>query len=156
MADLRAIWTAGRVMRWHIHPHLAGSGDRLDGHHARVARIILALHPEPSVDILRAALTHDDGEAVTGDRPYGFTPCDWCGDAEMDARDEMWGDKVGWVSCPDGAWLRFADSLDAYLWAQHHAPQIMDQHEWQAHRGEIIALARALGVEDKVREALDA
>ena len=154
MPDLRAIWNAGRVLRWHTHPHLAGSGDRLDGHHARVARIILALHPDPSAELLRAALTHDDGESVTGDRPRG-NMCIECSNCEIAECEALWDGAPDLNDTADDLWLAMADSLDAYLWAKHHAPQIMSAPEWTAHRDEVIALASALQVGRKVREALD-
>lgn len=154
MPDLRAIWAAGRVLRWHTHPHLAGSGDRLDGHHARVARIILALHPVPSLELITAALTHDDGEAVTGDRPW-FYKCRGCGDRERDARERMWGAPDPKMLAIDAMWLKMADCLDAYLWAQHHAPHLTRNIEWVQHREAALSMAHDLDVWDKVQEALD-
>ena len=67
MTNLNSIFRAGFVRRWHSDPDLCHTVDPIDGHSARVARIILALHPSPSVALIRAALTHDDGESVTGD-----------------------------------------------------------------------------------------
>ena len=155
MPDLRAIWTAGRVMRWHTHPHLAGSGDRLDGHHARVARIILALHPSPSVDLLRAALTHDDGESVTGDRPYTAARLPEADAAEKSARQKIWDTADEDVlSNHERDWLRMADLLDAYMWAHLHAPQLLLQQEWVDHRDKVMHLANSIGVAGKVKGAI--
>ena len=67
---LPALYNAGAVRRWHTNPHMAHVVDTIDGHSGRVAKLILLLHPAPSMALIRAALTHDDGEHATGDVPY--------------------------------------------------------------------------------------
>jgi hypothetical protein len=36
------------------------------------------------------------------------------------------------LSALDRARLKYLDRLDAYLWAEHHAPHLMEWDEWQA------------------------
>jgi len=142
-----ALWLSGRTMRWHTHPHLAGTGDRLDGHQARVAWIILESHPNPSLALLRAALTHDAGEATVGDLPASFKRD--CPEVALEHRkSEEWNREATAGPWPDllpveEDWIRWADRLDAYLWSQHHGTD-MSQIEWRIAREEIARLKRML------------
>lgn len=147
MADILAIFRAGFVRRWHTHPDLAHTCDRIDGHSARVARIILALHPDPSRDLIKAALIHDDGESVVGDMPYGGKAgrlgAEYC-HAEGRAVRSLWG-AAPMLSGDDAIWLQFADRLDAYMWAAHHAPHVMNGDGWPEARAWLIGKSHGLG-----------
>lgn len=152
MADLNEVFLAGLVHRWHTNPHLAHTHDRLDGHAGRVARILLAIHPDPSVALLRAALTHDDGESVAGDIPGPTKRAhpEYARAAEALERAEierLWGRAGGDLTAQDVLWLRFADRLDAYQWAAHFAPQRMGHDGWPEVLAWLFDEARALGVE---------
>ena len=154
------LWLSGRVMRWHTNPRLAGTGDRLDGHHARVAQIILEHHPEPSAALLRAALTHDAGEMDVGDLP-GDMKRQMPDVAERHALVEAVSrDLIAGVfpdlSEIDQTWLRWADRLDAFLWAQFHGED-MSQLDWRLAREEIARLTSMLGtiVEDGAWDGFD-
>lgn len=136
MIDLVAIFRAGFVRRWHTNPDLAHTADRIDGHSARVARIILALHPEPSLDLIRAALTHDDGENAVGDvkapaKDEFPVIADALDEMEHYERERLWaGDWCDVIGGDDRRWLKFADRLDAYMWAAHHAPHVLSGDGW--------------------------
>ena len=153
MTNLNSIFRAGFVRRWHSNPDLCHTVDRIDGHSARVARIILALHPSPSVALIRAALTHDDGESVTGDMSavckHGNPQlAEMLAEAEYAARRALWGPPQYMPQC-DRNWLKFADRLDAYMWAAHHAPHIMDRDDWPELLAWINETADVLGVDMK-------
>ena len=153
MTNLNSIFRAGFVRRWHSNPDLCHTVDRIDGHSARVARIILALHPSPSVALIRAALTHDDGESVTGDMSavckHGNPQLlSLLARVEYIARTDLWGLDPNLVLA-DIQWLKFADRLDAYMWAAHHAPHIMDRDEWPELLAWINEAADVLGVDMK-------
>jgi len=150
---IRNIFRAGFVRRWHSNPDLCHTVDRIDGHSARVARIILALHPSPSVALIRAALTHDDGESVTGDmsavmKQQNPVIASILALAEGVARRALWGHEPD-LSDRDRNWLKFADRLDAYMWAAHHAPHIMDRDGWPELLAWINETADVLGVDMK-------
>ncbi|GEM_PF-725087 len=125
---------AGMVRRWHSNPDLAATVDTLDAHQGRVARILLMLHPNPTADLLRVALTHDDGEAVVGDisgltkakhpETYALMQV-----LETKARADIWGQQPELMNA-NALWLRFADRLDALMWAQHHAPHKLSGDGW--------------------------
>ena len=153
MTNLTSIFRAGFVRRWHSDPDMCHTVDRIDGHSARVARIILALHPSPSVALIRAALTHDDGESVTGDMSavckYGNPQLlSLLARVEYIARTDLWGLDPNLVLA-DIQWLKFADRLDAYMWAAHHAPHIMDRDGWPELLAWINETADVLGVDMK-------
>jgi len=152
MVDLNDVFLAGLVHRWHTNPHLAHTHDRLDGHAGRVARILLAMHHNPSAALLRAALTHDDGESVSGDIPGPTKRAhpEYARVAETVERAEikrLWGRSGDDLTRRELRWLQFADRLDAYQWAAHFAPQRIWDDGWLETRAWIMSEARALGVE---------
>lgn len=131
---LHDIFRAGRVRRWHTNPDLAHTSDPIDGHSGRVVRIILALHPDPSVDLIRAAASHDDGEIAIGDvrapaKDAHPELAKWLEEQELAARTSIWGDDPD-LSIVDMLWLRFADRLDAYMWARTFAPAALSGDGW--------------------------
>ena len=152
MTTTKQIFRAGRVRRWHANPDLADTDDRIDGHSGRVARIILLLHPNPSVELLRQALIHDDGESVTGDIPkptkdklYKFGH-DGLNEIECDAVELLWDIQL---TCNQFIyrWIKLADLIDAYQWMMHHKPHLKDGNGWPEHLERINELARELGVD---------
>lgn len=155
MDKLRTIFEAGRLRRWHTNAHLSHTNDTLDGHSARVARIILALHPDPSFDLIRMALIHDDGESFVGDMPAPIKPKlhPQFERMETDAREDIWGpDPL--LDRDEQAWLKLADKLDAYQWARHHAPHLIERGEWAAARDALLIMANDLGCRDAVWEVV--
>lgn len=66
--SLPEIYEAGFVKRWHT--HLMPIEQNLGHHQWGVATIIAVLHPNPSVELLKAALTHDCHEKILGDWPF--------------------------------------------------------------------------------------
>jgi 5'-deoxynucleotidase YfbR-like HD superfamily hydrolase len=104
-----------------------------------MAILALMFWPEPDAVLLAQCVTHDLGEYKTGDIPWGAPNKDH--EAEDIARGEM-----GMCFNPPDPRLKFLDSLDAYLWMQHHAPDCATSKDWQDQRIKIIDQARELGV----------
>lgn len=155
MTDLRAVWNAGRVRRWHTNPDLSWTDDYLDGHQGRVARLLLALHPAPSRALIVAALTHDDGEWAVGDiaRPAKedlaeMEPAAWSRmlACEDEARADVWGDALA-LQPDQVAWLRLCDRLDAHMWMLANKPKLRKRPDWREDRGWIEARAQELGAD---------
>ena len=153
MSTLLAIWRACRVRRWHTNYELAGTDDRIDGHSGRVARIILKLHPGPSFALLIAALIHDDGEWGMGDIAHpakkalkALEPAAWARieATEEDSLCEIW-QRFPSLTITEQAWLKFADRLDAYIWAAMHGAR-MDRNGWPADFDNLMDAAVSLGV----------
>jgi hypothetical protein len=151
---------AGMLHRWHTHPHLAGTVDRLDGHQGRVAKILLKFWPDTSREALIWALIHDDGESATGDIP-GPVKDDMpkelryrLGRIDSERLVDMWSGQCGnygpLLPIMELDHIDFSDKLDAYMWAKHHAPHIMGQSEWQGAAQWLFYQAQALGVFDIV------
>jgi len=94
---------------------------------------VLALHywPGCSRDLLVACLCHDLGESIAGDIPCGAkqgalkTEIDIAEGNALTALGLNYSVDVG-----DALRLKYLDRLDAYLWAQHHAPHLMLTKEW--------------------------
>ena len=104
---LTALYNAGAVRRWHTNPHMA---------------------------LIRAALTHDDGEHSVGDIPGPAKAAlptaarDALDAIETAAREAIWGpDPV--LTDREALWLRYADRLDAYMTAER-AGAPMDRDGW--------------------------
>ena len=142
---------AGFTRRWHTNPDLAHTNDRIDGHAGRVARIILMMHPSPSLELVRAALIHDDGESLTGDLPGPFKAAmppevgrhfDRAESAEI---IDIWGRGFR-LTGQEVSWLKFADRLDAFMWCAWHAPHCMNGDGWPECREWLDAMAVKLGV----------
>lgn len=146
-------WYAGFVARWHAgdsEPWLARSGDRVDGHGGRMA--VLALHfwwGDASRALLAACVTHDLGEIIAGDAPLGAkaNPVLRGALAAVEGHAlECMGLTVPLLTA-DRRRLKFLDRLDAYLWAQHHAPGLMERDDWREALDWLRTEAAALGVQ---------
>lgn len=61
-------YRASHVKRWHCQGHMIRSED-VGKHSHLVAQILLICHPDPSRNLLAAALVHDLGELRGGDVP---------------------------------------------------------------------------------------
>ena len=112
LVKLLKVWREGaEVERAHTVPHF----DRYSvGHHSHgVATIILALHPQPTLDLIKAALLHDLHEVHTGDIPAfakgdEFYRLEEEVQMEIHTQDHLTGE--------DEAWLRAADRLELVMW----------------------------------------
>lgn len=145
---LAAILRGGHCTRWHANPDLAHVRETLAEHHARVAQIILALHPAPSVALLDAALHHDAGEPAVGDLPAPFKRDNpncaaLHAEAEDQARQALGID----IDLPedDARWLALADRLAAFAHVAQVAPHLLADPEWQDEARRVQAAAAVLG-----------
>ena len=161
--NFRNLYLSSFVKRWHTDPWLS-EWRQTNGHHQwGVATLIAVLHPDPSRRLLLAALTHDAGEILTGDLPYGFKKLyggggiveavEQAGEAE---RDDMLGVATGTLdlSGEDARWLEMADRLEAWLFVSVASPGTLMTHDWQECERAILEAADALGVGEKVREMM--
>lgn len=126
-------------------------------HHARVAQIILALHPAPSLALIDAALHHDAGEPFVGDVPWPVKRdnpalAKALGDAEDEALRRI-GCYVE-LSPEDAAWLKLADRLAAIMHVKHVAPHLLERDDWQFDCCSAILMAGKLGVMDTVESLM--
>ena len=144
-------WLATFVTRWHSGesaPWLAQTRDYIGGHQGRMGVLALTVWPDCTRELLVACLCHDLGEYGACDAPVG-AKADPTLRAALERLEEAALARLRLsfgLSVLDTARLRFLDRWDAFLWAQHHAPQIIHRADWQAHRRELYALALELGV----------
>lgn len=158
MRDLFSILRGGYCTRWHANPDLAHVRETLAEHHARVAQIILALHPAPSAHLIDVALHHDAGEPEVGDLPGPFKRNNpGIARAHAEAEDEqlaLLGIDTE-ISHEDVEWIRLADRLAAYAHVAQVQPQLLSRIDWREARGEIVSMAWRLQVPDEVHRLLN-
>lgn len=148
-------WLAGFVTRWHSGPSapwLAHTQDRTCGHQGRMGVLALHLWPDCTRELLAACLCHDLGEYGACDAPVG-AKADATLRGALDRLEDATLARLGLsygLSAQDQERLKFLDRWDAYLWAQHHAPQIMNRNDWWGDRCALYAMAEALGITDKM------
>lgn len=145
MTNIQSQFRASFVRRWHTNPDLAQTVDTLAGHGGRVARIILKLWPDASEALLQWALVHDDGESVVGDVPSTTKGATVIQEQERAALDRIWPG-LPELTPDEYERLKFADRLDAYMWAKHHAPHTLESDGWPECRRWLFAQAEVLGV----------
>lgn len=158
--SLAPLWLSGSVRRWHCNPALANTHQTNADHQGRCVLLLLALHPAPSVDLIRAVASHDVGEMMVGDLPGPFKhefPALAATHAqiERDRREQI----TGWpqeLSAADAAWLALVDQLDAHCWCLTAAP--LEYRRWSAGwtlaAHDLLRRAETLGCRQAVEEIL--
>lgn len=156
-SDLLETFMSCLTFRWSSNPDFRDIGDCVGGHSARVTLLLIRLWPESSKDAMTYALTHDLGEAYTGDWPAEFKR-DY---PELAAQEAKIGAEyvksLGFtydVTRTEIDRVKLCDRLDAYMTAQHHKPHLMQREDWQADRRRLLAMAEQLGVRARVEAAI--
>jgi 5'-deoxynucleotidase YfbR-like HD superfamily hydrolase len=160
MTDPWAIFDAGQVRRWHCNAAFRHVTDTTAEHSARVARLVLAMWPFASRELLIACLQHDDGESgawgdISGPAKARMSAAARCEleQAEEAAIIDLWGHKTR-LCDRDAKMLRLADRLDAFMFARTHAPHILDRDGWPEARAWLEAAGIELGVSQFVRRVI--
>lgn len=159
-ALLAPLWHAASVRRWHQNPALAHTHQTIADHQGRCVLLLLALHPAPSLALLRAVATHDIGERVAGDLSADFkraAPVIAARHAEVeaDARAELFAPDLP-LTEEEVAWMKLVDLLDAHCWCLAYAPSEYWRLEagWSRAESDLFDRADRLLVVDKVRELI--
>lgn len=146
---LYPIWLSGLVRRWHSNPDLAHTAQTNAQHQWGCA--ILAIHLFPDNHrLLIDAITHDVAEVGVGDvagpakRLYPMLK-----DA-IDRAESLKFLELQLIEPMKTQELSLIDMLEAYLWAERHAPNAMVSDGWPELLADIKAMARHLRVYDKV------
>ena len=156
-------WSHG-VMRWHANqsPALRNSGDTIDSHSNRMAKMALWLWGDDvSRQLLAAIVCHDvaeSGPGGTGDVPGPSKEGAYLS-AILERQRDVEGDRgisrlMSALSGEDANRLWFLDRLDAYRWAAAVAPWELGDDGWPEARAWILRGAERLGVRDKVGAVL--
>ena len=150
---IRDIWNSD-VARWHASRchALRHSGDTTDAHAARCCRLLLALKPDASANLIAATLHHDVAERVTGDTPWNAKQDATLRDTlvRLEVNENMRLQLREAVTLDEWDWIKLVDRLDAYLWAQMVAPAELAKQDWRNAWADILARAGRLDVRQQV------
>ncbi len=119
---IKATREAGNVRRFHVVPHV---GEYTVGKHSYDAvSMLLVLHPNPSIHLIKALLWHDGGERWVGDMPrpaggYSKALTEAHNEANL-AAIQKWEMYEGFanLSGEDFNWLNAIDLLESWVWCQ--------------------------------------
>ncbi|HEY0213731.1 MAG TPA: hypothetical protein VGC40_09115 [Paenirhodobacter sp.] len=153
MRDLFTILRGGDCTRWHANPDLADIRETLAEHHARVAQILLAIHPAPSLALIDAALHHDAGEPKCGDLPAPFkreNPEIARAHTDFEVRELVRLGVAPGISERDEAWLKMADRIAAFAHVAQVRGRLLECFDWREERAKIVAMAWRLDAAPQV------
>jgi hypothetical protein len=154
---IRDIWNSD-VARWHASRchALRHSGDTTDAHAARCCRLLLALKPDASANLIAATLHHDVAERVTGDTPWNAKQDATLRDTlvRLEVNENMRLQLREAVTLDEWDWIKLVDRLDAYLWAQMVAPAELAKQDWRNAWADILARAGRLDVRQQVADLI--
>lgn len=114
---VRLLREGGHVQRCHNLPHHGEYS--VAAHSWHVAILLMVLHPNPSKELLLAALTHDVAERWTGDVP---APAKWASPKLKDHLDALEGGIeialgiASQLTTEEQRWLKACDLLELELW----------------------------------------
>lgn len=119
---IRRVWAAregGHVRRCHVVQHL-GHYD-VAQHSYNALSLLLVLHPNPSLQLIKAVLWHDVGERWLGDMPSPAkaadeTLCKIYEDLEARVLALRLGLDVSQLQPEERAWLRAVDTVELLMW----------------------------------------
>lgn len=117
--QILAVREAGAVRRCHIVPH-HGFHD-ISQHSYGAASLLLLLHPEPPLTLIKAVMWHDAGERWLGDIP---ATAKWGNEdlkqayvaAEQKTLEALGLNFEGKLNPTELNWLKAVDTLDLLLW----------------------------------------
>lgn len=142
-------WMSGFARRWHMNPMMSRHDDLVCAHQGRCGQLVIMLWPDHSIELLRAAVTHDAAEIMVGDLSGPFK----ASGEEVVQKHAQLEDSVlramGFaqdLTDLDRERLRFVDQLDAYLFVQLHCPQEVTRNGWTKVGDWLLESAKALGV----------
>lgn len=157
--DIWGVWRAD-VARFHANDdrRLRLAGDTNQAHQGRCVQLLLLLHPDPPVGLIRAMAFHDLGESGIGDV---------AGPAKRD--DPDLADAVAYAESrrmarlgvqitinagADDMWIKMIDGLDACLFAASVDLKIMESDDWMEHVNRVLGFAYSLRVWPEVAKAI--
>lgn len=152
-------YLSGQVRRYHANPRMARYGQTNADHSWGMLALCLALHPNPSKDLLVAITTHDCKERWVGDMPYPGKKAA----PELAKHYEATGDSMAashGIPCPnllpaEAKWLEMLDRLESVLYVDITNPDELKQPGWGDLKHNILELARDLGVVHRVAVLLN-
>ncbi len=156
---LFALWMSGFARRWHMNPAMSHIEDFNCSHQGRCALLVIALFPDHTVELLRAAVTHDAPEVRVGDLSKDLKKC---GGEAVDAHAALERRVLGAMgfaedlSHLDKRRLKLVDRLDAFLFVQVRHPAEAGRNGWPEDRAWLLSESCLLGCSDVVSSTLAA
>lgn len=156
---LHNVYESGRTLRYHANPQMARFGQTVADHSWGVAAIVLALHPKPSLELIKACIFHDSGERWVGDLPYPFKRMSPSFAVEHERLEHQAmsenGIPLSVLTEDEKKWLKFGDRLEAYLYCRIHNPELARSKPWQDNNNVMYQTAVELGIVPKVEAILN-
>lgn len=154
-------YRSGLVQRYHQNPDLARLGQTNSAHQWGVCLFVTSLHPNPSKELIQAALTHDVGEIDVGDLsgPFKRREVEFAEQhrvLETHAREAILGGDFD-LTEDDHRWLDFCDKLEACCFVLLHRPDVAQWRGWPEMIEGIRKMSRGFGqnCSQKVNQLLD-
>jgi 5'-deoxynucleotidase YfbR-like HD superfamily hydrolase len=138
--DILSLRASGHVKRWHTVPRVGGEQSVAE-HSAQALSLLFLLHPNPSINLVKAVLWHDSAERLTGDLPapikrkypeirnaYMKAEHDFLlkHHAVLEALSELTSSDVEWLKVVDVLEL-LLESRDQMLLGNRHAANIAER-----------------------------
>lgn len=149
---------SGKVRRYHQH---IGMNQQVSDHSWGAALIITLCHPNPSANLLKAAITHDLHEYSSGDWPSPVKDRNpelkEIEKKERERHNQLYTMPDFVLSPADQAWLRFADKYEAllHLSFEVHFTPLLSELIRSAHEATALAYKELLNIgffkEDEVK-----
>ncbi|MFK7942088.1 MAG: YfbR-like 5'-deoxynucleotidase [Paracoccaceae bacterium] len=159
-AIISDLYAGGGVLRYHTNPVIAKLGQCNAAHQWGCAAMILALHPDPSRNLIAEAILHDAGELDCGDMsgPYKRGNPEFAqmmADAEERARQRI-GAPAFDLTDEEHEWLNFVDKMECVLHIRLYLPHLIhSDRAWHDLADRCLECASGLGCWSKgLEEAL--
>ncbi len=126
---VQAIREGGHTERAHTIPHHGGYS--VAAHTWNVVALILLLHPNPSLELVKAAMFHDVAERYAGDIPghakYWHSPALGNIHEQLEKKLEIRMGIVFSLTWEERRWLKGCDLLEFYMWC-HDQEALGNRH----------------------------
>ena len=116
---VQAAREGGDVKRCHTQPTISHYDNAQHSYGA--VTLLLLLHPNPSVNLIKAVMFHDVGERWMGDLPSPAKTVNAKLSRHYHVAENMVLDSLGMnlvLTAPEESWLKAVDTLDLWLWCR--------------------------------------
>lgn len=151
------LWSSSFTRRWHMNAAMSHTEDFVCAHQGRCGLLVMVLFPDHSIQLLRAAITHDAAEYAVGDLSAPFKAAGGDLVAKHAALEDRILDEMGFGNTLDELdqrRLKLVDRLDGFLFVNLRHPHEVGRNGWPDVRAWITQEAEALGVGNIVRGIL--
>lgn len=154
MKMIEAILETGQVRRYHANPVMARALQTTADHSWGVAALILALHPNPSLNLIKAAIFHDSGERFAGDLPAPFKRRYPALAEEHSFIEYKLASEAGvpdWsLTDEEHQWLKLMDRVESFIYMRLHG------ETWSADaKHSLLEMSAELKINNQIRKIID-